>query len=49
LIRIGDLDAVKVTWGAIYEAMHGRPGETRKLVLERSGKDFTVEARVTAF
>lgn len=49
LIRIGDLEMKNATWGAIYNAMHGNPGETRELVLERNGERFTVSARVTAF
>jgi hypothetical protein len=49
LIRIGDLETKDATWGAIYNAMHGKPGETRMLVLERGGNRFTVAAKVTAF
>jgi hypothetical protein len=49
LIRVGALETGKATWGAIYDAMHGEPGETRLLVLERDGKQFTVAAKVTAF
>jgi hypothetical protein len=29
--------------------MHGKPGQALKLVLERSGNQFTVTAKVTAF
>jgi hypothetical protein len=49
LIRIGDLETGKATWGAIFSALHGRPGETRSLVLERNGNRFAVATRVTAF
>jgi hypothetical protein len=49
LVRIGDLETQNATWGAIYNAMHGNPGETRMLVLERNGNRFTVAAKVTAF
>jgi hypothetical protein len=49
LIRVGDLETRNATWGAIYNAMHGKPGETRMLVLERNGSRFTVAAKVTAF
>ena len=49
LIRIGDLETQNATWGAIYNALHGNPGETRMLVLERNGNRFTVAAKVTAF
>jgi hypothetical protein len=49
LIRVGELETRTATWGAIYGAMHGKPGETRSLVLGRNGNRFTVAARVTAF
>jgi hypothetical protein len=49
LIRIGSLDTKNATWGAIYNALHGKPGTTRRLVLERNGKQLTVTAKVTAF
>jgi len=49
LVRIGDLETQNATWGAIYNAMHGNPGETRMLVLERNGNRFTVASKVTAF
>lgn len=49
LLRIGDLDLKQATWGAIYDALRGKPGETRVLTLERNGKQFTVSAPVTAF
>jgi hypothetical protein len=49
LIRIGDLETKAATWGGIYEAMHGRPGEIRKLVVDRAGSRITVAARVTRF
>lgn len=49
LIRIGDLQTQNATWGAIYNAMHGKPGQTLILVLERGGNQFTVTTKVTAF
>jgi hypothetical protein len=49
LVRIDDLQTDNATWGAIYRAMHGRPGETRLLVLDRGGKRLTVATKVTAF
>ena len=49
LIRIGELKTRGATWGAVYAAMHGKPGETRALILERNGKRFPVAAPVTAF
>lgn len=49
LLRIGNLDLTKASWGQIYAALHGAPGETRELVLERGGKRFTIPAKVTRF
>ena len=49
LLRIGDLDLKTATWGAIYDALHGKPGETRVLTVERDAKEFTVTSKVTAF
>jgi hypothetical protein len=37
LIRVGNVARKHPTWGAIYKAMHGDPGETRKLVREPDG------------
>ena len=33
----------------LFQALHGKPGETRRIVLERGGSRLTVNARVTAF
>jgi hypothetical protein len=49
LIRIGALETGGATWGAIFDAMHGKPGESRSLILERDGHRLTVTAKVTAF
>jgi hypothetical protein len=49
LLRVGDLETRSGTWGAIYDAMHGKPGDIRLLLLERGGKQFTIAARVTKF
>jgi hypothetical protein len=49
LIRIGGFNAKGATWGQIYNALHGKPGETRILILSRGANQFTVRARVTAF
>ncbi|HYL62746.1 MAG TPA: hypothetical protein VE077_08995 [Candidatus Methylomirabilis sp.] len=49
LLRIGGLDTKGATLGQVFEAMHGKPGESCPLILERAGKQFTVQARVTAF
>jgi C-terminal processing protease CtpA/Prc len=49
LIRVDDLETRNATWGEIYNRMHGKPGETRTLVLERDGNRLNVTAKVTAF
>jgi len=49
LIRVGELETKHATWGGIYEALHGKPGEIRVLLIERNGDRITVRVRVTAF
>jgi hypothetical protein len=49
LMRIDALDTAGATWGAIYSALHGRPGELRALSIERDGERLSVPSRVTAF
>jgi hypothetical protein len=55
-VRAGDrlvqVDAFRLdgaTRGAVFSALHGRPGRTRSLIVERAGKLVTVPAKVTAF
>ena len=49
LLKIGELDTKGATWGQVFAAMHGKPGEMRTLVLERAGKQFIVSAKVVSF
>lgn len=49
LLKIAELDTKGATWGQVFSAMHGKPGEVRTLVLERDGKQFTVSAKVVSF
>lgn len=49
ILRIGALKTDSATSSTVLSALHGNPGETRVLVLERDGKQFTVQAKVTAF
>jgi len=49
LIQVGDLQTKGATMGAVVDALRGKPGERRTLVLERSGKRFQVEAEVKRF
>jgi hypothetical protein len=55
-VRVGDkllqIDTLKTsgaTSSTVLSALHGKPGETRVLVVERDGRELTVQARVTAF
>jgi hypothetical protein len=49
LIRIDGLETKNASKGQIYDALHGKPGEVRELVVERGGVRRTVRATVTAF
>ena len=49
LLRIGGLETKHASWGAIYAALHGKPGEVRTLLLERNGTQVKVSAKVTDF
>lgn len=49
LLRIGKLDLTKASWGQIYAALHGAPGDTRELVIGRSGKRFILTVKITRF
>jgi hypothetical protein len=49
LVRIDGMETKRATWGGIYRAMHGNPGEVRILSLERGTRQITVRARVTSF
>lgn len=49
LLKVGDLEATGATMGTVVDALRGKPGEIRALLLERNGKRFTAEAKVTRF
>ena len=49
LIQVDDVVLSSATRGAIFAALHGKPGEVRMLVVERDGQRLTVPAKVTAF
>lgn len=49
LIKVGDLATKSATFGAVIDALHGPPGATRTLVLERGGKQLTVTAQIVGF
>jgi hypothetical protein len=49
LILVGSLAMRGATWGAVYNALHGKPYEKKKIVLERNGRRITVSVAVTPF
>jgi hypothetical protein len=49
LIQVDDLEVSSATRGAIFAALHGKPGSVRTLVVERDGQRLNVAAKVTAF
>src|SRR5262249_55941204 len=50
LLRIGNLSTKDATWGQIYSALHGKPGESRTLILQRGAeRPFSVQAKITMF
>jgi hypothetical protein len=49
LIQVDGLPTQTATWGALFSALHGKPGDLRTLTLERDGRQLTVHAKVTAF
>ena len=49
LIRVGSFYTTGALMGQVVDALRGKPGETRTLVIEREGKQLAVEAKVTRF
>jgi hypothetical protein len=49
VVRIGALELSSATWGQIFDALHGVPGDIRSIVVERNGVTMTITATVTAF
>ncbi|HMF10599.1 MAG TPA: peptide-binding protein [Thermoanaerobaculia bacterium] len=49
LVRIDGLETKGATWGRVYEALHGKPGDVRVLLLQRGPDRITVRASVTGF
>lgn len=47
LLRIDGLETTGATMGTVADALRGRPGEKRALLLERQGKRIEVEAKVS--
>jgi hypothetical protein len=46
LLGIGDLETTGATMGTVVDALRGRPGDIRYLILERAGNKFRIEAKV---
>jgi hypothetical protein len=49
LIRVDGLETRDATLGQVYDALHGKPGEARVLLLGRGTNRLNVRATVTAF
>ena len=49
LVKIDQLRVSGATRGAIFSALHGRPGTVRVLVVERDGEQITVTTTTRAF
>lgn len=49
LVQVNGFETEGATMGTVVDALRGRPGDTRILLLERNGKRFTVEAKVERF
>jgi hypothetical protein len=49
LLQVDDLRLAGATRGAIFSALHGKPGTVRVLILERDGKQFTLQATTSDF
>jgi len=49
LVQVDALRTKGASFGTIFAALHGKPGDARTLLVERNGKTFQVRAKVTAF
>jgi C-terminal processing protease CtpA/Prc len=46
LIQIGDLKTTGATMGTVVDALRGKPGDIRHIILERGGNKFRIDAKV---
>lgn len=46
LLSVASLETFGAPMGAVVDALRGKPGAVRSLVIEREGKRFTIEAKV---
>lgn len=49
LLQVGSIVVSGATRGAVFAALHGRPGQVRTLVVERNGRRLTVRAKIAGF
>jgi hypothetical protein len=49
LVRVNGLDTASATMGAVMDALRGKPGSIRALVIERKGKQITIKTKVVRF
>jgi hypothetical protein len=49
LLQVGDLKVAGATMGTVVDALRGKPGDVRTIVLERNGKQFKIVAKVERF
>ena len=49
LLKIGELDTAAVSRGEMLAALHGKPGESKRLTLERAGQRIEIDVAVTGF
>jgi hypothetical protein len=49
LLQVEKIKTAGATMGAVVDALRGRPGDTRSLILERDGIRFSVKATVKRF
>jgi len=46
LLQIGNLKCTGATMGTVVDALRGKPGDIRILILERNGKQFRIKTKV---
>jgi C-terminal processing protease CtpA/Prc len=49
LLKIDNQDTATLKRGELLNALHGKPGDHKRLLLERGGTPFEIDAVVTAF
>ena len=49
LVAVNDLAVRAATMGQVWSILGGKPGDEKKLTVERGGKEFTVSAAVKHF